>query len=124
MATKTTTTLTDDLDGSEAQVTLSYTWQGQPYEIDLNDANAQTFADALAPYLAASRKVGRKTGRATARRATTSPLPGATSGAATVDGVGDFDPKAVRAWAKDNGIELSPRGRLSHAILEQYRVAQ
>lgn len=124
MATKTTTTITDDLDGSEAEVTLSYTWQGQAYEIDLNHANAQMFVDALAPYLAVSRKAGRKPGRTSGRRTTTGPLPGVTTGAAAVAGVGDFDPKAVRAWAKDNGIELSPRGRLSHAILEQYRAAQ
>lgn len=116
--------MTDDLDGSPAEVTVSYTWQGQAYEIDLSDNNAEAFAEALAPYLAASRRTGRKPARTGGRRATTSAPEGATTGAAAVAGVGQFDPKAVRVWAKDNGIELAPRGRLSHAVLEQYRAAQ
>lgn len=119
MATKTTTTTTDDIDGSPADVTVSYSWQGQAYEIDLNDKNVEEFADALAPYLAASRKVTSMSGRTGGRRT----AKGATTGAAAVARVGDFDPKDVRARAQANGVEVSARGRLTSAVLEQYRAA-
>lgn len=124
MATKTTTTLSDDLDGSTAERTVTYTWQGQAYEIDLNSKNAEAFADAVAPYLAASRKASRSSGRGSGRRASAAPKTAASTGSAAPSGVGEFDPKEVRAWAKANGIEISPRGRLSSGVLHQYRDAQ
>lgn len=34
--------------------------------------------------------------------------------------VGDFDAKAVRAWAKSNGIEVSERGRISAEVKAAY----
>lgn len=34
------------------------------------------------------------------------------------------DTAVVRAWALENGIEVSPRGRLPQGLLEQYRAAQ
>lgn len=118
MATKTTTTLTDDIDGSSADVTVSYSWNGQAYEIDLNSRNSDEFADALAPYLAASRKAGGSSGDGQRRgRRTASSQPAATSAGS------DVDPKAVRAWARDNGVAVSPRGRLSSTVVEQYRTA-
>ncbi|MGP5049287.1 Lsr2 dimerization domain-containing protein [Glutamicibacter ardleyensis] len=33
----------------------------------------------------------------------------------------DFDAKDVRAWAKDNGIEMNPQGRIPKSIIEQWR---
>lgn len=33
------------------------------------------------------------------------------------------DPKALRAWAAPNGIELSTRGRIPGTVLDQYRAA-
>jgi hypothetical protein len=113
MAKETTTRLIDDLDGSDADSTVSYTWQGQAYEIDLNDKNAEEFADALAPYLAASRKVGRGSSGAASRRS-----------ASTAKPAGDVDPKKVRQWAQENGIEVSPRGRINAKVVEQYKAAQ
>lgn len=34
------------------------------------------------------------------------------------------DPAAVRAWAAQQGIEVSPRGRISRKVIDQYRAAQ
>jgi hypothetical protein len=34
-----------------------------------------------------------------------------------------YDPKAVRAWAASNGIELPARGRIPALVLERYRAA-
>ena len=113
MAKETTTRLVDDLDGSDADTTVTYTWQGQAYEIDLNQKNVDEFQEAIAPYLSASRKVGRgSSGAATGRRST------------PAKGSGDIDPKKVREWAKENGLDVSPRGRINARIVEQYRAAQ
>jgi Lsr2 len=38
---------TDDLDGSEAAETITYTVNGQDYEIDLSEENAQRFYDTF-----------------------------------------------------------------------------
>lgn len=36
---------------------------------------------------------------------------------------GGPDPKTVRAWAAENGIEVSPKGKLPAAVVEQYLAA-
>ena len=41
----------------------------------------------------------------------------------TAQRAGDADPKAVRAWAQANGIEVSARGWINAGVLEQYRTA-
>jgi hypothetical protein len=33
------------------------------------------------------------------------------------------DPAAVRAWAKGNGVEVSPRGRIKADVIEAFRAA-
>ena len=53
--------LIDDLDGSEGDQTVTYTVDGQEYEIDLSEKNAQRFRDALAPFIEKSRPVERQT---------------------------------------------------------------
>jgi hypothetical protein len=66
----------------------------------------------LSPYVSVARRAGSlaggRAGRARASRAAPS---------------GDADPKAVRAWAQANGIEVSARGRINAGVLEQYRTA-
>ncbi len=112
MATKTTTTLIDDIDGSTADTTVAYTWEGQAYEIDLSDKNADEFREVMAPYLAASRNAGRP------------PAPGRRRpNSAAASGPADVNPKEVRAWATEQGIEVSARGRINASVLEQYRAA-
>lgn len=115
MATRTVTHKTDDLDGSDADLTLSYTFDGQAYEIDLNEKNAEEFREAMAPYIAASRKAGQPKG-GSGRRS-----PGGSSKPAQGDG--QLDTQAVRVWAQQNGLEVSSRGRISAKVLEQYRAA-
>ena len=52
--------LIDDLDGSEGSETLTYTVNGQDYEIDLSEANVKKFHDVLAPFITSSRSVDRR----------------------------------------------------------------
>jgi hypothetical protein len=96
----------DDLDGSQAEGTLTFALEGVQYEVDLSAKNAERLRKALTPYIEAGRRVGGARGRRSSKRST-----------------GEIDPKAVRAWAESNGIEVSGRGRISAEIVEQYRTA-
>jgi hypothetical protein len=104
MATKTTVVLVDDLNGDPADTTVKFALDTTAYEIDLSDDNAGQLREAFARYVQAGRKVSSSAGRRGARAAKP-----AYSG---------FDPAAVRAWATGNGIEVSPRGRISTAVVD------
>jgi len=107
VAQRTVMTLIDDLDRKEIEAdgqTIRFTYQGIQYEIDLSEKNAKKLDKALAPFLAAARRVSSQSPRAKVR----------------VVGV---DTKAVRKWAESNGIEVSARGRIPSHVVEQYRAA-
>ena len=54
MAQKVQVLLVDDLDGGEADETVTFALDGKTYEIDLTTANADKLRDALEPYLRAA----------------------------------------------------------------------
>lgn len=116
--------VTDDLDGGKADQTVSFSWEGTSYEIDLSKKNAQAFEKALKPYLSAARKAGSsggsrsrgRSGRASSRPSSRSSSRKSTSAASKTS----RDLGAVRSWAKENGFEVSERGRLSSQILQAY----
>jgi hypothetical protein len=47
----------DDIDGSEAEGTVRFGFDGTDYEIDLNKKHAEQLAKAIGPYVEAARKV-------------------------------------------------------------------
>ena len=96
--------LVDDRDGSVAKQTISFAFKGVSYEIDLSDQNAEQFELDMSPWISAARRVG---GRLNSRRVTP---------------CGDAEAKSVRVrrWAREKGIELSDRGRIPSAIIEQF----
>ena len=106
MAQKVQIILEDDLDGGEADETVSFALDGTSYEIDLNEANATTMREALAPYVGHARKV---TGGRRGRKAS-----GGSSSSNTKD---------VREWAKAQGMEVSERGRISADVQQAYDAA-
>jgi Lsr2 len=106
MAQKVVTTITDDLDGTEADETLEFVWEGIEYRIDLCEKNADKFRKVIAPYLTAAQRVG---GRAK-RRATVISRPA--SNAAD-----------VRAWAIENGYQVPDRGRIPNDVRAAYEEA-
>jgi Lsr2 protein len=55
MAQQRTVVLIDDLDGSDAQHTVTFSLDGQQYEIDLSAQNSQRLHDALAPFMSNGR---------------------------------------------------------------------
>lgn len=114
MAQRTIVQLTDDLDGSEATESVSFALDGVTYAIDLSDENAAQLRDVLAPYVGAARK---DSGRG--RRSNVTHISNGRRGRST----GDVDPKTVRAWAAENGIAISARGRIPADIVAQYQQA-
>ncbi len=112
MAQKVDVRFVDDLDGSEAAGTVSFALDGRAYEIDLSDDNASRLRDSLATFVAAARRTG--TRRARGQRSNTSEAPAAParpSREATA---------AIRTWARENGHEVSERGRIPKAVVEAY----
>jgi Lsr2 len=106
MAQKITVALEDDLDGGPADETVRFGLGGTDYEIDLSTKNATAFRRQLEPFI----ERARRTGRGQRRR------PGRT--ASSRERSAD-----IRAWAKDRGITVSDRGRISASVAEQYEAA-
>ncbi|MCX5201476.1 Lsr2 family protein [Streptomyces sp. NBC_00237] len=108
MAQKVEVTLVDDLDGSEAQETVAFGLDGRTYEIDLSGKNEKKFRDFLMKYVEAGRRTGGKAPKGTNRKAAAG---------------GNSETAAIRAWAKENGHEVSARGRVPASIQEAYKKA-
>lgn len=105
MAQKTQILYVDDIDGSEAEGTLRFGYSGVDYEIDLNQTHADEFANAIAPYLQAARKVSaRRSARGTARPVR-------------------HNQSDVREWARAQGLKVSDRGRIPAEVMNQYEAA-
>lgn len=105
MARKTQIILTDDIDGSEATGTVSFGLDGVSYEIDLNDDNAQQLREQLAVWADKARRVG-------GRRTNDTRSAGSSTDAAK-----------IRTWARENGYEVSERGRVPQEIRDAYNAA-
>ena len=69
MAQKHIVQLIDDLDGVEAQETVSFSLDGTRYEIDLSADNAAELRDSLAVYIANARRASALRRRPQQRRA-------------------------------------------------------
>jgi hypothetical protein len=107
MATRVTTTLIDDLDPTQtADETVRFALDGAEYEIDLSKAHADDMREALREFVRAGRRLSRS---GQPLRPSAKPV--------------SVDPAAVRAWAASNGITVSPRGRVSSSVVEQFRAA-
>jgi len=110
MARKVEVQLIDDLDGSKAEETVKFSIDGINYEIDLSKKNATKLRAGLEPYVNAGQKLGRiQTQRVSIRSRGTA--------AARSDREQN---QAIREWAQRQGLEVSPRGRISRSIIEQY----
>lgn len=106
MAKKVQVLLVDDVDkSSPADETVSFSLDGVSYEIDLTSDNAAKLRDDLAVWIGHAERTGgrRATGRAASKG----------SGRKT-------DLSAVRAWARENGHQVSERGRISSEVQAAY----
>ena len=105
MAQRVQIILEDDFDGGEADETVAFGLDGSDYEIDLSTQNAAKLRDALAPWVASARKTGGRRSRRSARQAS---------------GPGSAE---IRAWAQENGMQVSARGRVPAEVREAYAKA-
>jgi hypothetical protein len=112
MAQVTLVQLVDDLDGTNSPdiSTVQFGLDGVSYEIDLTDTNADRLRQVFEDYVGAARRTGGRVKRGTR-----------TSGSATS---GSSDAGKIRTWAKENGFELSNRGRIPAHVVEAYQQAQ
>jgi hypothetical protein len=108
-----TVVTTDDIDGSPNAETVTFSFDGRSFEIDLSKKGRSALEKALKPYIDAGRPVGG--GRSTR---------GSGSGRGRSRRSSSVDLAAVRAWASENGLAVSDRGRISASVLEQYQAAQ
>lgn len=107
--------LVDDLDGTVLEVgegeTVLFSLDGSAYEIDLTDENASALRAAFAPYVAAARPIG------------SSRSSGGAGGQRKRRRAGQQDYSAIREWAKQNGHQVSERGRVPASVIEAYEAA-
>ena len=118
MAQQTTVRFIDDLDGSDAVGTVTFSLENRAYEIDLSNENTDKLHDALAPFIEHGRQVsGRGAGRGRRRAQTQSSeekKPARSNREETA---------AIREWARANGHKVNDRGRISKSVVEAYQAA-
>jgi hypothetical protein len=108
--------LVDDIDGKDADETVTFALDGVSYEIDLSAANASKLRDTFAPYVGHARRAGSSSGRrSSGRRSSSRRANGSASGGPSA--------REVREWARSNGYNLSDRGRVSSEIRAAYDAA-
>ena len=112
MARTTITQITDDIDGSKDAEEIAFSFMGTDYTIDLAKKNRAAFEKAMKPYIDAGTRVSRRA------------RPGSSPKKSSPKSSTSADLKAMRAWANDNGYEISARGRVPKAVVEAYNNAQ
>jgi len=116
MAQQVLVEMVDDIDGTTAAQTVPFSLDGISYEIDLSAVNAGALRDELARYVAASRRVGgRKVRLAVGQSSTGSPAGGPADRERS---------RQIRAWAIDNGYEISERGRIPANVISAHEQAE
>lgn len=104
MARRTRVTLVDDIDGGEASQTVSFALDGVQYEIDLNEVNAASLREQLERWASSGRRTGGRRTTGAGRAARSNPERSA----------------RIREWARQNGYEISDRGRIAASVVEAY----
>jgi len=101
MARREVTQFFDDLDHtqiSEDELEVIHFGVGfNYYTLDVSKENAEKFYEAIAPFVEAARRTPK-------RKKDNRP-----------------DPRQVRAWATERGIEVASRGKIPFNIIQQYK---
>ena len=106
--------ITDDIDGSADAQAVEFSYAGTDYSVDLGKKNRAALEKALKPYIQAGTKLSKRATRGNSRGNTRR----------RGSGSNGTDLAAVRAWAAENGYQVSNRGRVPGAVLEAYQAAQ
>lgn len=110
MATVTRTVLVDDLDGTDTDVeTVRFSIDKHDYEIDLSAENAVRLRGKLDRFIGAGHEV-RQPKRVVRKK--------------VVSGtVSKEQTQAIRHWARENGYQVSERGRIPANVREAFEAA-
>jgi hypothetical protein len=98
----------DDIDGSEAAETLTFSYRGTQYEVDLSQEHIDELEKALVPIIKVARQVQ------------TTPPPRRRRAAAEGRRTPPVSTQEIRKWAREQGLEISDRGRIPAEIAERY----
>jgi hypothetical protein len=109
MAQKIQTLFIDDIDGGEAEGTVRFGLDGADYEIDLSAARDAELRNVLGKYVSHARKVTARGAQPAGRGAGRRPS--------------SVDTTAVRAWARENGVDIKERGRVPADVVAKYQAA-
>ncbi len=104
MATRESITLIDDIDGTIAERTFFFSLDGVDYAIDLSRSNRNALVRDLARFITVARQVG---GSGPQLRVTET----------------DADPRAVREWARANGIAVADGKRVPRDVVDRFVAA-
>jgi hypothetical protein len=108
VAQKVSVTYACDYDGKDIvrgqETTRTFGIDGRDFEIDLCRRHNERLSQVLGPYL----EVSRRSSRPPRRRRTMAHRQRSAE---------------IRAWAKQQGIEVSDRGRIPASVVEQYEAA-
>lgn len=130
--TKVMLTCDVDGDGTEAEETIRFGFDGRDYEIELCSRHHRELNGFMRPYVDKARKadgapVRRR--RSTRSPATSSSAPASTSRTSSAPAVRRASAprkeslQAVRTWARARGMQVSDRGRISQEVSEAYAAA-
>lgn len=113
MAQKVTVQLVDDVDGTASDdiTTVIFGLDGVSYEIDLTAKNAAKLRSHLSDFAEAGRRTGGRAKRGASLQVG-SPV------------AGREQTRAIRDWARQNGFELSDRGRIPANVIEAFDEAR
>lgn len=125
MAQKVLVQLVDDLDGSEADQSVTFGLDGVSFEIDLTDAHAEELRASIDKFVQSGRRLGGRS--TTVRRPSASRSSGKAVAAPAPAQPGSRNLPAsqetIRAWARSNGFTVGPRGRIAQAIVDAFKEA-
>lgn len=133
----------DDLDGvsiDERSVdTVEFSYRGDSYSLVLTVDNGAQFDKDIARYIKAARKAANRAARGTrnvsrltpqqAAKPTARPRPRprpkstSRSAAPAAETAGPERTRVIREWAKANGYNVSPRGRVAASVIDAYDAA-
>jgi hypothetical protein len=123
--------LVDDIDGSEAVKTVGFAINNHHYELDLSQANLDTFERAVSRYVSVARTSSPADHRKWVSLATDSgseptpepePVP-APSPAKIAEPVFDGSVQDMRLWAERKHMVIRPRARVPREIEHAYSAA-
>ncbi len=114
--------LTCDLDEDdvEAVETVRFGNDGNTYEIEMCQQHLDEYHNWMEEYVAVARRVGAAPAPRTRVRAKSASAPKARRSSAESGGE---DVGEMRQWARDNGFEVSARGRIPATVREAFQAA-